>query len=82
MVLVGVNVLSLAVWVLIIVAFRRGWFSLVTTLAAVEVLVHAWFVVVYVGWGSGAQYYLLFLLLTAPVPTRTEHRCWSGWPPQ
>ena len=58
-----VNVASAAAWAMIAMAFRRGRFALATLGAMVEVLVHAWFVIVFLGWGFGAQYYLLFLLL-------------------
>lgn len=53
------NALSLGLWVLIVIMVKRGYVAQAYPLAFFELVIHAGLVVIFLGWGFGAQYYLL-----------------------
>ena len=55
------SLLGLAVWLGAAVLARRGWQTVSSWLAIAQVAAHASLVVVFVGWGFGAQYALLIM---------------------
>ena len=57
------NVLSTAVFALVMLMARRGHMHCALALAGAEVFVHALLAVLLIGWGFGAQYYLLLFMV-------------------
>jgi class 3 adenylate cyclase len=62
------NVLSLGFWTAVIIALRRGYMRQAYFAAILELIVHASLLVVFLGWGFGAQYYLLPAIPAAVLP--------------
>jgi len=58
-----INIGSVALWVAIVVLFRRGATDAGTALLCLEVSLHSALVVLFVGWEFGAQYYLFAVVL-------------------
>jgi len=57
------NVLSTAVFALVMLMARRGQVQRALSLAGAEVFVHALLAVLLIGWGFGGQYYLLLYMV-------------------
>jgi adenylate cyclase len=63
--LVTHNVISMAVFAVVIVINRSGYFFTALTIAILEFISHAVFVTWLIGWESGYTHYLFFLAVTA-----------------
>ncbi|MGQ0545601.1 MAG: adenylate/guanylate cyclase domain-containing protein, partial [Betaproteobacteria bacterium] len=74
--LAWINVASVAIWVAVIWLHLRGLLRVAVVLAILEVAAHAALAVMFVGWETGFQYYLLvlaaalFFTALGPVPVK------------
>jgi class 3 adenylate cyclase len=66
--LVAYNILSLGFWTFVIAVLWRGHMQVAYYAAFFELIVHAGLAVVFLGWGFGAQYYLLAAIPAAVLP--------------
>ena len=74
--LAWINVASVAIWALVIRLHLEGWLRAGVVLSFLEVTAHAVLAVIFVGWDTGFQYYLLvlaaaiFLTPLGPMPVK------------
>jgi adenylate cyclase len=62
-VLAAFNLLSVTVFIGIFIFIRKGIFAIAVILAVIEVVIHQVLCVIYIGWDSGFQYYIIFTMV-------------------
>lgn len=67
------NVFSVLIWTAGIITWRQQRLALVTALIILEIIVHNTLVIIFIGWGFGAQYFIIAVFLSAVISTWLKH---------
>jgi class 3 adenylate cyclase len=68
------NILSVLIYTVAVFFWRQQRYGLALWPVAIELIIHSTLVIIFIGWGFGAQYYILTLLMGSAINTWFERR--------